>query len=91
MNESNPVNASIRSFIVRTFAAAKRQTISDDLPLLESGIIDSLGVLDVVTFLEHTFAIKVSDEELIPEHFASVQSLAGFVEAKQRRFEVSAE
>jgi acyl carrier protein len=91
MNEPNPVKASIRSFIVRTFAAARRQTVSDDLPLLESGIIDSLGVLDVVTFLEHTFAIKISDDELLPDNFASVRSMADFVETKQRQIEVSAE
>jgi acyl carrier protein len=91
MSESNPIKASIRSFIVRTFAAARKHAVSDDLPLLESGVIDSLGVLDVVTFLEQTFAIKVSDEELIPDNFATVRSMACYVETKRRQLEVSAE
>lgn len=73
----------IRSFILRTFPAARKRGIEDDSPLLESGIIDSLGMLDLVAFLEQTFEIKVEDEELVPENFATLQSLTAFAERKQ--------
>ncbi len=81
----------IQSFIVQTFPAAKKRLVSEDAPLLESGVIDSLGVLDVVAFLEQSFMIKVSDDELSPENFASVASLATFVEKKQAQLGVPAE
>src|SRR5690242_12483138 len=83
MSEEKITSACIRSFIVQTFPAARKQLIDDDAPLLESGIIDSLGMLDVVTFLEQTFNIKVEDEELSPENFFSIRCLAAYVDGKK--------
>jgi len=82
MDEHSSSVARIRSFIGKKFPASRRKILDDALPLLESGIIDSLGVLDVVTFLENEFMIKVSDEELTPDNFANIRSLASFVETK---------
>ena len=90
MGEPDLVKPRIRTFISQTFPAARKRAIDDDVPLLESGVIDSLAVLDVVGFLEQTFDIKVDDEELTPENFASIRSLAAFVERKRGQVEVSA-
>ena len=54
------------------------------IPLLKNGLIDSLGILEVVTFLEREFGIVVSDEELLPENFESIGSLSKFVREKTR-------
>jgi acyl carrier protein len=56
--------------------------VDNDAPLLKNGLIDSLGILDVVTFVEKEFKITVFDEDLLPENFGSVQSIANFVQSK---------
>jgi len=52
-------------------------------PLLESGVIDSLGVLDLVAFIETEFKVIVDDEDLIPENFQSIARIACYVEKKR--------
>ena len=74
------VSESIRKFLVRQFPATKN--VSNDEPLLKNGFIDSLGILEVVTFVENEFNITVSDEDLLPENFGSVQNIAAFVQSK---------
>ena len=71
------VSGRIRSFIVERFPLA-RQLRNDGL-LLEKGIIDSHGILEVVMFLENEFEITVHDEDLLPDNFRSITSMAGFV------------
>ena len=83
--ETKLVAESVRQFIVGTFPSARRRALSNDDPLLENGIVDSLGVLDIVSFLETEFGIAASDDELVPENFRTIQSIAGFVEKKQNR------
>jgi acyl carrier protein len=56
--------------------------LKDDASLLEEGIMDSTGVLDLVAFIEESFSIRVEDEELIPENLDSVDRLVAFVEKK---------
>jgi acyl carrier protein len=65
---------------VSQFPATKN--VSNDEALLKHGLIDSLGILDVVTFVEKEFSISVSDEDLLPENFGSVQSITEFVQSK---------
>jgi len=81
--EANGVHPAIRSFILKQFPPARKRALNDNDPLLESGIIDSLGVLDVVGFLERTFTLKIEDDELTPDNFGSIQQLASFVEQKR--------
>lgn len=78
--EESVVAGRIRSFLTRQFPLIKN--IGDEQPLLEGGLIDSLGILEVVSFLEKEFGIVISDEELLPENFGSVHSLSIFVQQK---------
>lgn len=78
--EESVVAGQIRSFLTRQFPLIKN--VGDEQPLLGGGLIDSLGILDVVSFLESEFNIAVADEELLPENFGSVRSLALFVQQK---------
>lgn len=73
----------IREFITTNFYVADPAALSDDASFLDQGIVDSTGVLEVVTFLEDTFAIAVGDDELLPENLDSVRNLTAFVERKQ--------
>ena len=54
----------------------------DDVSFLQEGIIDSLGVMELVEFVQKTFGVKVEQSEVIPEHFDSVARLAAFVRRK---------
>jgi acyl carrier protein len=85
MNKVMPVAQNIRQFILTQFPPARRRTLLDTDPLLQSGIIDSLGVLDVVTFIESEFKITVDDDDLLPEHFESIEHITAFVEKKAQR------
>lgn len=83
MSETNGIHPPIRAFLLNKFPQAKKRALTDDLMLLESGIIDSLGVLDLVQFLEEHFRIKVDDEDLTPENFGTLQGMVSLVEQKR--------
>ena len=70
----------IRKFLVQQFPATKN--VGNNESLLNNGLIDSLGILEVVAFLEKEFGFTVSDEDLLPENFGSVHSLSNFVGQK---------
>lgn len=69
----------ITRFLLKTFPGARTRGIRTDTDLLEDGILDSVGVLDVVAFIEQEFAVAVQDDDLVPENFRSVASLTEFV------------
>jgi acyl carrier protein len=73
----------IRKFITTNFYVADPAKLADDASFLDQGIIDSTGVLEVVTFLEDKFGIVVGDNEMLPENLDSVRNLAAFVERKR--------
>jgi acyl carrier protein len=55
----------------------------DDASFLEMGIIDSFGILELLSFVESEFGITVDDHELVPDNFDSVQKLSSFIIRKQ--------
>jgi acyl carrier protein len=57
--------------------------LTDNDSLLDKGIIDSTGILEVIGFLEETYGIQIEDEELVPENLDSVHNLVGFVNKKK--------
>lgn len=73
----------VRGFIFENFLFdAESDSLGNDDSFLDQGIIDSTGVLELVEWLEDTFAITVDDEELIPENLDSVNRLARFIASK---------
>jgi len=81
------VGGKVKDIVFKHFPLARTRNISNEEGLLESGILDSLGVLDLVTHLEQEFGITVSDEELIPKNFYSINSLAQFIRGKSNHRE----
>jgi acyl carrier protein len=74
----------IRSFVIENFLfGAPDSGLRDSDSLLEKGIIDSTGVLELVAHIEETYAIKVEDEELIPENLDSIANISAFIIRKQ--------
>lgn len=76
------IKAKITEFIIENFLFGTANGLQEDTSFLEEGIIDSTGVLELVTFLEENFGIKVADEELIPENFDSINNVAAYLERK---------
>ena len=73
----------IIQFIRDNFIAGRSDVvIENDLSLIEKGIMDSTGVLELVEFLESTYSIKVEDEELVPENLETVTNIVKFLKAK---------
>lgn len=72
----------LRNFILENFMLENPEDLVDDESMLEKGIIDSTGVLELVAFIESTFEIKVEDEELIPENLDSIKNIINFLEKK---------
>ena len=72
----------ITDFIVENFLFGNADGLKDDTSFLEGGIIDSTGVLELVTFLEEEFSIDVDDEDLIPENLDTINNVAAYVGRK---------
>jgi acyl carrier protein len=60
-------------------------SLSDDYPLIERHVVDSLGIFSIVSFVEDEFAVEVLDEELVPEHFGTIEGIARLVVSKTER------
>jgi acyl carrier protein len=72
----------IREFILKSFPLARKAGLKNNDKLLETGMIDSLGMLDLVNYLEAEFSVVISDDDLQPENFDSVDSVMAFVSKK---------
>lgn len=72
----------IKAFIVENFLFGKDDGLEDDTSFLEEGIIDSTGILELVSFLEEEYGIAVEDEELIPENLDSIDNVTKYLERK---------
>ena len=75
----------IRNYIVENFLFGDGDQLHDDTSFLESGIIDSTSVLEIVNFLEEDYKITVDDEELIPENFDTLLNIDKFLLMKMER------
>ena len=78
----NTVSTHIKDFIWEHFPLARKRKIIDTDPLLENGVLDSLGILEVVTFLEQEFHFILNDDDLMPENFQSIECIAAFVQRR---------
>jgi len=73
----------IKEFVVANFLFGQEGTgLSEQQSFLETGIIDSTGVLELVAFVEQRYGISVGDRELLPENLDSIENLTGFIGRK---------
>lgn len=74
----------IHGFVVENFLFGDTEPLEDDqMSLLDNGIMDSVGVMELVAFLEGDFGLSIEDAELVPENLDSIANLVGFVTRKQ--------
>jgi acyl carrier protein len=76
------VNEQVRKFITTNFYVDSADELADEDSLLDRGIVDSTGVLEVIAFLEETFGISVEDSEMLPDNLDSIARIASFVKRK---------
>jgi acyl carrier protein len=74
----------VRQFIAKNFFVTDIAALDDDSSLLEKGIIDSTGMLEVIGFLESSFEVRVEDDEMLPENLDSVGRIVAFVARKTK-------
>ena len=77
------IREQIKQFFEDNFMVDFENNFNDDDSFLESGIIDSTGVLELVLFLEENFGFKVDDEEIIPENLDSFKNLQNYIRHKK--------
>lgn len=73
----------IKSYVVENFLFGDDRGLDYTSSFLESGIIDSTGILELISFIEASFGLKVEDEELIPENLDSIDRLVRFIATKK--------
>jgi acyl carrier protein len=73
----------IWQFICSNFYAANAARLANDASLLEGGIIDSTGVLELINFLESAYGVKVDDSEMVPDNLDSIDKIVAFVRRKR--------
>lgn len=72
----------VREFIVTNFYVPDANLLGDDTSLLDQGIVDSTGVLEVTAFLEERFGIQIEDSEIVPENLDTIGSIVAFLARK---------
>lgn len=82
MSSHQDIDQVVHDYIYSQFPLARRQKIDADASLLEGGIVDSLGILDIVSFIETEFSVTLTDEELLSGNFESIRSLSEFLKQK---------
>ncbi len=75
------IERDLLEFIRTEIAYDREETLSADDQLLD-GVLDSLGMLRLVSFVEARYDVKIGDEDLLPEHFATASALADFLRTK---------
>jgi len=81
--ETKVIEDLIIRFILATYPRAHQKGLDSNTLLLENGVVDSIGVLELVGFLETEFGVAVADEDLNADNFRTVAQIGAFVQAKQ--------
>lgn len=85
------VTAELKQFILDEYLFGDGERMPDDTDsLLETGVLDSTGVLELIEFVESTYGISVEDEETVPENLGSIANLTRYLVAKLDRAAVAA-
>jgi acyl carrier protein len=72
----------IRDYVVTNFLFGEAGTLTDDTSFLDTGIIDSTGMLELIMFLDNQFGVRVEPEEMVPENLDSINRLVAYLSKK---------
>ena len=74
----------VRQFIIENFYVSDAAALKDDASLITAGVVDSTGMLEVITFLESEYGISIDDTDMTPENLETIGRIAKFVAQKQQ-------
>jgi acyl carrier protein len=74
-----------QSLLARYLSFLPPAELTDTTPLLDSGLLDSMALVDLVTHLEHTYGVTIDTAEITPDNFASVAAISALVERHRQR------
>jgi acyl carrier protein len=83
--DQSTVRSQVREFLQELASAKGISSFSDQEPLLESGILDSLSIFRLVAFMEETFRIKIGDQEITNENLLNVDAIEQLIVSKQTK------
>lgn len=83
MKKIKDLKSEIRNYVLEA-SLSDSDTIADNTPIFESGLLDSMGLLFLIEFLKENFDIDVSDHELNNDNFRSIETISDFVSSKKR-------
>jgi len=82
---SPAIESDLRDFLsANYFLGEDPSQLGASSSLIEAGLIDSTGVLELVGYLEEQFGIRITNDELLPENLDSIENIVGFVERKRQ-------
>ncbi len=73
----------VRAYVLSNFPVADPSAVPDDGSLMELGVVDSTGLLEVFEWLKDEYGIEVEDAEMVPENFDGIARIAGYIARKQ--------
>jgi acyl carrier protein len=75
----------VRTFIIEELRwSGPPEQLSTDYPLLDNGVVDSLGLMQIVQLLEDDCGVEIADGDIVPENFASLAAIENLVESKRQ-------
>lgn len=83
MTDTAQLRARLRAFVTTNFYLADPASFDDATSFLDRGIIDSTGVLELVTFVEQELGVAVADDDMVPANFDSIDALVAFVASRR--------
>lgn len=81
--ETTTIEQEIRKFLTEEFLSGNGEILNEDVPLL-GNVIDSQGVIELVTFIQQRFNVEISDDDVTPENLASIKRVVDLIEGKLR-------
>lgn len=83
MTQNDDIKKKLRDFVAETFMVGdENENLGDSDSFMQTGIIDSTGVLELASFVEQEFNLTIEDDEMTPSNLDSIESLAGFIARK---------
>lgn len=80
---SNDILERLLEFITRNFMV-EREEVDLDKSMIDEGIIDSFGLVEIATFMENEFGMKITEEQMIRANFGSVNKIVGFIQREAK-------
>jgi acyl carrier protein len=83
-SEPQTDSASIKAFIRSELIYDDEKDFDEDTNLIERGIVDSMSLVRLISFIEENYDIQVQDEDIVPEHFSSLNKISSFIAERRK-------